>query len=64
MMRKLEQEFKILANYDWELPQASGVASDYITDIINFLNTTFISFTNLPSVLARHVCMQVFFRPF
>lgn len=48
-----------LANYEWELPQARGVASDYITDLINFLNTTFTSFTNLPAVLARHVCMQV-----
>ncbi|KAH7732234.1 CRE-SEC-15 protein [Aphelenchoides avenae] len=51
-------DFLDLANYDWELSQAQGVASDYITDLINFLNTTFISFTNLPAVLARHVCMQ------
>nr|CDJ86544.1 Exocyst complex subunit Sec15 domain containing protein [Haemonchus contortus]CDJ96443.1 Exocyst complex subunit Sec15 domain containing protein [Haemonchus contortus] len=47
-----------LAQYDWELPASSGHASDYISDLINYLSTTFLSFTNLPSVLARHVCMQ------
>ncbi|CAJ0608267.1 unnamed protein product [Cylicocyclus nassatus] len=47
-----------LAQYDWELPASSGHASDYISDLISYLSTTFLSFTNLPSVLARHVCMQ------
>ncbi|KAK6732570.1 hypothetical protein RB195_016751 [Necator americanus] len=47
-----------LAQYDWELPASSGHASEYISDLINYLSTTFLSFTNLPSVLARHVCMQ------
>ncbi|CAD6187133.1 unnamed protein product [Caenorhabditis auriculariae] len=47
-----------LASYDWELPASSGHASDFISDLINFLQTTFVSFTNLPSQLARHVCMQ------
>ena len=51
-------EFLELSNYDWELPQSSGVASDYIADLIKFLNTTFTAFTQLPSILARHVCMQ------
>uniref|UniRef100_A0A7E4VMA7 Exocyst complex component n=1 Tax=Panagrellus redivivus TaxID=6233 RepID=A0A7E4VMA7_PANRE len=51
-------DFLELANYDWELPAAAGVASDYIADLIKFLNTTFSSFTQLPSVLAKHVCMQ------
>lgn len=41
------------------MTQPSGVSSGYITDLIHFLNTTFLSFTNLPPVLARHVCMQV-----
>ncbi|VDK72797.1 unnamed protein product, partial [Cylicostephanus goldi] len=48
-----------LAQYDWELPASSGHASDYISDLISYLSTTFLSFTNLPSVLARHVCMQL-----
>ncbi|VDN58698.1 unnamed protein product [Dracunculus medinensis] len=48
-----------LASYDWELPDSSGRASDFITDLIKFLETTFLSFTNLPALLARHVCMQV-----
>jgi hypothetical protein len=30
-----------------------------MTDLINFMQTTFVSFTNLPPVLARHVCMQL-----
>ncbi|CAI5453981.1 unnamed protein product [Caenorhabditis angaria] len=47
-----------LSNYDWELPASSGQASDFISDLINFLQTTFTSFTNLPSGLAKHVCTQ------
>ncbi|WKX95838.1 hypothetical protein Q1695_012353 [Nippostrongylus brasiliensis] len=50
--------FVELARYDWELPSSSGHASEYISDLISYLSTTFLSFTNLPSVLARHVCMQ------
>jgi len=57
-LREKVDDFLELAAYDWELPQASGVASDYIADLIKFLNTTFTAFTQLPSVLARHVCMQ------
>ncbi|CAD5234522.1 unnamed protein product [Bursaphelenchus xylophilus] len=51
-------QFFELATYDWELSQSNGVSSDYISDLINFLGTTFRSFTNLPTVLARHVCLQ------
>lgn len=58
-LRDRISEFLELSNYDWELSQSSGVSSDYITDLINFLSTTFQSFTNLPPVLARHVCLQV-----
>ncbi|VDM44459.1 unnamed protein product [Toxocara canis] len=50
---------RFLANYDWELSSSSGRASDYISDLIKFLETTFLSFTNLPALLARHVCMQI-----
>ncbi|GMT06850.1 hypothetical protein PENTCL1PPCAC_29024, partial [Pristionchus entomophagus] len=45
--------------YDWELPSSAGHASDYIMDLISFLKSTFISFTNLPNVLAKHVCIQI-----
>ncbi|KJH51419.1 putative exocyst complex subunit Sec15 [Dictyocaulus viviparus] len=57
-IREKVDAFIELAQYDWELPASSGHASDYINDLINYLSTTFLSFTNLPSVLARHVCMQ------
>ncbi|CAL2051197.1 unnamed protein product [Caenorhabditis brenneri] len=57
-MRSKVDEIMELANYDWELPAASGQASDFITDLIKFLLTTFQSFTNLPSGLAKHVCTQ------
>uniref|UniRef100_A0A0N5ALF3 Exocyst complex component n=1 Tax=Syphacia muris TaxID=451379 RepID=A0A0N5ALF3_9BILA len=50
--------FLELASYDWELSNSSGRASDYVTDLIKFLETTFVSFNNLPPLLARHVCMQ------
>uniref|UniRef100_A0A914XT61 Exocyst complex component 6 n=1 Tax=Plectus sambesii TaxID=2011161 RepID=A0A914XT61_9BILA len=52
------EEFLELSNYDWELANPSGRASDHITDLMTFMQTTFLSFTNLPPVLARHVCMQ------
>ncbi|GMR61873.1 hypothetical protein PMAYCL1PPCAC_32068, partial [Pristionchus mayeri] len=45
--------------YDWELPSSAGQASDYIMDLISFLKATFLSFTNLPNVLAKHVCIQI-----
>ncbi|CAB3400449.1 unnamed protein product [Caenorhabditis bovis] len=57
-MRSKIDEIIDLANYDWELPASSGQASDFISDLINFLQTTFTSFTNLPSGLAKHVCTQ------
>ncbi|KAL3089211.1 hypothetical protein niasHT_021155 [Heterodera trifolii] len=56
--REKVQVFLDNSHYVWELEQSSGVASEFITDLITFLNTTFVSFTNLPPVLARHVCMQ------
>lgn len=57
-MRSKVDEIIDLANYDWELPAAAGQASEFISDLINFLQTTFTSFTNLPSGLAKHVCTQ------
>ncbi|TKR80499.1 hypothetical protein L596_014566 [Steinernema carpocapsae] len=57
LKRKVD-DFMDLANYDWEMTDSRGVASDYIADLIRFLTTTFTSFTNLPIQLARHSCMQ------
>ncbi|GMR61536.1 hypothetical protein PMAYCL1PPCAC_31731 [Pristionchus mayeri] len=45
--------------YDWELSSSDGLASDYIMDLMSFLNATFLSFTNLPNALAKHVCIQM-----
>lgn len=56
--RQKVQDFLDDSKYDWTLQQPAGVASDYISDMITFLTTTFVSFTNLPAVLARHICMQ------
>lgn len=58
-MRDKIDEMLDLMSYDWEIPIPTGKASDQISDVIKFLETTFISFTNLPSGLAKHVCMQV-----
>lgn len=53
------REFLDLAHYDWERSGgSSGRASDYISDLVAFLGTTFSSFTNLPPLLARHTCLQ------
>uniref|UniRef100_A0A0N4Z0F1 Exocyst complex component n=1 Tax=Parastrongyloides trichosuri TaxID=131310 RepID=A0A0N4Z0F1_PARTI len=52
-------EFFELNNYDWDLQVSKGVASEYITDLLSFLQTVFVSFSNLPPALARHICMQL-----
>ena len=38
----------ILASYDWMMQESSGIASDYITTTIQFLENTFRAFTHLP----------------
>lgn len=48
---KLKQkidEFLELENYDWSLIEAQGHASGFIADLISFLQSTFLCFTNLP----------------
>uniref|UniRef100_A0AC35TTS5 Exocyst complex component 6 n=1 Tax=Rhabditophanes sp. KR3021 TaxID=114890 RepID=A0AC35TTS5_9BILA len=55
---KIDEFFEI-SRYDWDLPSARGTASDYITDLLAFMNSIFTSFSNLPSNLARHACMQM-----
>lgn len=48
---KLKQklnEFLELESYDWLLIEPQGQASAFISDLIEYLNTTFVSFTNLP----------------
>lgn len=49
-----------LAQYTWDLTESSGRASGYITDLISFLQSTFISFTNLPVKLKhqRQICLE------
>ncbi|XP_048745103.1 exocyst complex component 6B isoform X3 [Ostrea edulis] len=51
-------EFIELANYDWLLPESRGHASGYITDLVAFLQSTFMSFTNLPEKVAKTSCMS------
>lgn len=41
-------EFLELENYDWLLVEPKGHASSFVTDLIAFLQSTFLSFTNLP----------------
>ncbi|CAG5125629.1 unnamed protein product, partial [Candidula unifasciata] len=41
-------EFLDLASYDWTLPEPRGQASSYLMDLVAFLQSTFMSFTNLP----------------
>lgn len=44
---KIDETFD-LANYDWTLNEPQGRASDYIIDLVGFLQSTFLAFTNLP----------------
>ncbi|XP_071168991.1 exocyst complex component 6B-like isoform X6 [Mytilus edulis] len=58
-------EFMDLASYDWLLPEAKGHASGYVIDLVAFLQSTFMSFTNLPDIylhllekVAKTACMS------
>ncbi|KAJ8674775.1 hypothetical protein QAD02_010561 [Eretmocerus hayati] len=55
LKRKLD-EFLELENYDWNLSEAQGHASGFITDLIAFLQSTFTCFTNLPAEVAQVAC--------
>ncbi|XP_013391854.1 exocyst complex component 6B isoform X2 [Lingula anatina] len=42
-----------LASYEWTLPEPKGHASGYLVDLIAFLQSTFMSFTNLPDMVTK-----------
>ena len=55
-------EFIELANYDYVMSELQGTSSSWLSDLIAFLNSVFLSFTNLPVNLAQEwtqaqVCM-------
>ncbi|XP_018585814.2 exocyst complex component 6B isoform X2 [Scleropages formosus] len=54
--QKIDQ-FLQLADYDWIAPQAGSQASDYLSDLIAFLCSTFAVFTNLPGKAIEHATM-------
>uniref|UniRef100_A0A673BCQ8 Exocyst complex component n=1 Tax=Sphaeramia orbicularis TaxID=375764 RepID=A0A673BCQ8_9TELE len=57
---KIDQ-FLQLADYDWTAPVQGGgtlAPSDYLTDLIAFLRSTFSVFTNLPGKVAQTACMS------
>lgn len=49
--------FVDLANYDWLITEGRSQASSYLVDLIAFLQSTFLSFTNLPAKVAQTLCM-------
>lgn len=51
-------EFMDLAAYDWTLLEPRGHASSYIMDLMAFLQSIFMSFTNLPEKVAKTACMS------
>ncbi|XP_059093214.1 exocyst complex component 6B-like [Tigriopus californicus] len=51
-------EFIELASYDWLMSEPEGTSSSWLTDLIAFLNSVFLSFTNLPVKLAQKTCMS------
>ncbi|XP_023239955.1 exocyst complex component 6B-like isoform X3 [Centruroides sculpturatus] len=57
-LNKKIDEFLELANYDWLLNEPQGQASNYLTDLIAFLKSTFEAFTNLPDKVAQTACMS------
>lgn len=52
-------EFIELANYSYLMSEPQGTSSSWLTDLIAFLNSVFLSFTNLPLKLAQMTCMSV-----
>ncbi|XP_076828549.1 exocyst complex component 6B isoform X2 [Brachyhypopomus gauderio] len=54
---KIDQ-FLQLADYDWTAAQGGGKASDYLSDLIAFLCSTFAVFTHLPGKVAQTACMS------
>ena len=44
-------EFIELANYDYVMSELQGTSSSWLSDLIAFLNSVFLSFTNLGCVL-------------
>ncbi|CAM4520594.1 unnamed protein product [Leuciscus chuanchicus] len=55
--QKIDQ-FLQLADYDWTAVQGGGQASDYLSDLIAFLCSTFAVFTHLPGKVAQTACMS------
>lgn len=55
--QKIDQ-FLQLADYDWMAAQGGGQASDYLSDLIAFLYSTFAVFTHLPGKVAQTACMS------
>uniref|UniRef100_A0A671RUU0 Exocyst complex component n=1 Tax=Sinocyclocheilus anshuiensis TaxID=1608454 RepID=A0A671RUU0_9TELE len=55
--QKIDQ-FLQLADYDWAAAQGGGQASDYLSDLIAFLCSTFAVFTHLPGKVAQTACMS------
>lgn len=49
-------EFLELENYNWSLVEPQGYASNFITDLIAFLQSIFSSFTNVPVHVAQESC--------
>ena len=51
-------EFIELANYDWLMAEPQGTSSSWLMDLIAFLKSVFLQFTNLPVKLAQRTCMS------
>ncbi|XP_016346221.1 exocyst complex component 6B-like isoform X2 [Sinocyclocheilus anshuiensis] len=56
--QKIDQ-FLQLADYDWAAAQGGGQASDYLSDLIAFLCSTFAVFTHLPGNAIEHATLPV-----
>ncbi|XP_074641580.1 exocyst complex component 6B-like isoform X2 [Tubulanus polymorphus] len=57
-LNKKIDEFLEDATYDWMMSEAKGSASSYMLDLLAFLQSTFMSFTNLPQKVAQTACMS------
>ncbi|XP_028391174.1 exocyst complex component 6B-like [Dendronephthya gigantea] len=55
--QKMDQ-FLDLASYNWTASGSKNHASEYLVDLLTYLNVTFLTFTNLPGNVAQTACMS------
>ena len=57
---KIDELFD-LSDYEWDMEEAQGMASRYLVELIEFLTTTFLVFTDLPVIYSSLLLFEHLF---